>query len=117
MMYARLDKSLHHHAKIKQLFVSTKKNSKKYYECVKILCRFIANLKLLEDGEMEVAELLFQVALVAVGVLVDQGVELGGVVHVCQMGQFVADDVSDEFLGQKHEVSGKLDDALGSAVA
>lgn len=74
-------------------------------------------MKLLEDGEMEVAELLFQVALVAVGVLVDQGVELGGVVHVCQVGQLMADDVSDEFLGQKHEVAGKLDDALGSAVA
>ena len=66
---------------------------------------------------MEVAELFFQFFFLAVAVLVAQGVELGGVVHVGEVGQFVADDVADELLGQEHEVAGELNDLLGGAVS
>ena len=85
---------------------------------------FGANLKwrmaaffLLVDGEVEVAELFFELFLLAVAVLVAKGVELGRVVHVGEVGQFVADDVADEFLGHEHEVAGELDDLFGGAVA
>ena len=74
-------------------------------------------LALFQDGEAELAQLAFQVLLVAAGVLVAQGVELGRVVHVGEMGQLVADDVADERLGHEHEVAGELDDPPGRAVA
>ena len=52
------------------------------------------------------AELLLEVFFMAASVLVTQGVELGGMVHVGEMGQLVADDVTDERFGQEHEVAG-----------
>ena len=72
---------------------------------------------LFEDGKVELAQLAFQFFFFAVAVLVAQGVELRGVVHVGEVGQFVADDVAHEGLGQEHEVTGELDDLFGGAVA
>ena len=66
---------------------------------------------------MEVAELFFELFFLAASVLVAQVVELGGVVHVGEVGQLVADDVADELLGHEHEVARQADDALGGAVA
>lgn len=60
---------------------------------------------LFEDGEAELAQLALQFFLVTTGVLVAQGVELGRVVHVGQVGQLVADDVTHQWLGQEHEVA------------
>ena len=65
---------------------------------------------------MEVAELFFEFFFLAAAILVAQGVELGGVVHVGEVGQLVTDDVAHKGLGQEHEVAGELDDALGGAV-
>ena len=62
------------------------------------------------------AELLLEVFFMAASVLVTQGVELGGMVHVGQVGKFVADDVTDERFGQEHEVAGELDDLLDGAM-
>ena len=59
---------------------------------------------------------MLEVFFVAASVLVAQGVELGGMVHVGQVGQFVADDVTDERFGQEHEVAGKLDDLFDGAM-
>ena len=74
-------------------------------------------VSLLQDGEAELAQLLLQGFFLVVGVLVDQGVELGGVVHVGEVGQLVADNVADQSLGQEHEIAGELDDLFGGAVA
>ena len=52
----------------------------------------------------------------AASVLVTQGVELGGMVHVGEMGQLMADDVTDERFWQEHEVAGELDDLLDGAM-
>ena len=62
------------------------------------------------------AELLLEVFFMAASVLVTQGVELGGMVHVGQVGKLVADDVTDERFGQEHEVAGELDDLLDGAM-
>ena len=72
---------------------------------------------LLEDGEAELAQLAFQFFFLATAVLVAQGMELGRVVHVGEVCQFVADDVAHQRLGQEHEITGELDDLLGRAVA
>ena len=66
---------------------------------------------------MELAELSFQFFLMAAGVLVAQGVELLGVVHVGEVGELVADDVAHQGFGQEHEVAGELDDLFGGAMA
>ena len=71
---------------------------------------------LFQDGEAELAQLAFQFFFFSAAVLVAQGVELGRVVHVGEVGQLVADDVAHQGLGQEHEVAGELDDALGCAV-
>lgn len=71
---------------------------------------------LFQDGEAELAQLTFQFLFLTVAVLVAQGMELGGMVHVGEVRQFVADDVADELLGQEHEVAGQLDDLLGRAM-
>ena len=72
---------------------------------------------LLQDGEAELAQLAFQGFFLAIAVLVAQGVELGGVVHVGEVGQLVADDVAHQRLGQEHEVTRELDDAFGGAMS
>ena len=72
---------------------------------------------LFQDGEAELAQLAFQFFFFSAAVLVAQGVELGGVVHVGEVGQLVADDIAHQGLGQEHEVAGKLDDLFGGAVA
>lgn len=71
---------------------------------------------LLEDREAELAQLAFQVTLVAAGVPVAQGMELRGVVHVGEVGKLMADDVADERLGHEHEVARQLDDPFGRAM-
>ena len=71
---------------------------------------------LLEDGEAELAQLAFQFFFLATAVLVAQGMELGRVVHVGEVRQFVANDVAHQFLGHEHQVSGQLDDLLGRAM-
>ena len=54
---------------------------------------------------MDLAQPLLQFFFMARTILVAQGVELGGMVHVGKVRQFVADDVSNKFLGQKHQVA------------
>ena len=44
---------------------------------------------LLQDGEAELAQLAFQFFFLAAAVLVAQGMELRGVVHVGEVSQFV----------------------------
>ena len=73
-------------------------------------------LKLFQDGEAELAQLAFQGFFLAIAVPVAQGVELGGVVHVGEVGQLVADDVTDKRFGQEHEVAGELNDLFDGAM-
>ena len=66
---------------------------------------------------MELAQLLLQFFFFAARVLVAQGMELRGMIHVGEVCQFVADDVAYQFLGKKHEVARQLNNLLCCAVA
>ena len=44
---------------------------------------------------------MFKCFLLAVDILVDESMELWGVVHVGEVGEFVADDIFNKLFGQK----------------